>query len=134
MLSQREVGRPWTVLIYIPAVLGVGIGLAINNSKAVLEALVGHDSPFVRTPKLAIEQGQTVNAKTRTYRAKRNLMPCFELSFGCLYTYSVIYCLSETIWLATPFMMLFQWGFLYVALMGLFQWSSLPGFRRRVRA
>ncbi|MEE2786608.1 MAG: cellulose synthase family protein [Myxococcota bacterium] len=134
MLSQREVGRPWTVIFHVPAVLGIGIGLAINNSKAVLEALLGHDSPFVRTPKLAVEDGSGERVKPKTYRAKRNLLPIFELGFGCLYTYSVVYCLSETIWLATPFMMLFQWGFLYVAFMGLFQWSNVRAFKKRARA
>ena len=41
----------------VPMMLAVGIGLTVNQSKAVLEALIGHDSAFVRTPKYA--QGGT---------------------------------------------------------------------------
>src|SRR5207247_5388792 len=46
LMSQREVfGDDWRSRIkYLPAVLAVGIGLSVNNAKAVLEALAGHDS------------------------------------------------------------------------------------------
>ena len=44
LMSQREVfGESWkSRLKYLPAVLSVGIGLSVNNAKAVLEALLGH--------------------------------------------------------------------------------------------
>ena len=34
--------------------MALGIGLTITNSKAVLEALVGHQSAFARTPKYRV--------------------------------------------------------------------------------
>src|SRR6059036_3400024 len=57
LMSQREVfGDDWRSRIkYLPAVLAVGIGLSVNNAKAVLEALVGHDCEFTRTPKYRVE-------------------------------------------------------------------------------
>ncbi|HKE00921.1 MAG TPA: cellulose synthase family protein, partial [Planctomycetota bacterium] len=53
--SQREAERgQWLRRIAdLPLVFALGIGLAVNNTRAVLEALVGHESEFVRTPKHA---------------------------------------------------------------------------------
>ena len=44
VMSQREVfGETWkSRLRYLPAVLSVGIGLSVNNAKAVMEAILGH--------------------------------------------------------------------------------------------
>src|SRR5690606_31950145 len=42
-VSQREIGRSrLDILRQLPAVLGVGIGVSVNNAKGVLEALVGY--------------------------------------------------------------------------------------------
>jgi hypothetical protein len=125
LVSQREVGGTWAQRIrYLPFVLGLGIGLAVNNAKATLEALFGHESPFIRTPKLAVESdGKRVKAAKGRYRAGRNLLPYFELFLGLYYTGTVVYCIIAEIWLAVPFMLLFQFGFLYTGLMSLFQWQ-----------
>ena len=44
LMSQREIfGDEWRSRIkYLPAVLSVGIGLSVNNAKAVIEALLGY--------------------------------------------------------------------------------------------
>lgn len=36
---------------FIPALMAIGIGLGVNNSRAVLEALFGYKTAFIRTPK-----------------------------------------------------------------------------------
>ncbi|HSP92467.1 MAG TPA: cellulose synthase family protein, partial [Vicinamibacterales bacterium] len=57
-VSQREIHRDWkSRLRYIPFLMALGIGLAVNNTRAVIEALVGHESAFARTPKYGIERG-----------------------------------------------------------------------------
>lgn len=129
-LSQREADtKNWQQRVaFIPFVLALGIGLAVNNAKATLEALFGHDSPFIRTPKLAVEENGERAKATRRYRGGKNVLGFIELGFGLYYTYTVVYCIQARIWLALPFMLLFQFGFLYTGLMSLFQWS---GFRRR---
>ena len=126
ILSQMEVSpndgkrRLW----FLPAVLGIGIGLAVNNTKATLEALFGHQSPFVRTPKWAADH-KKLNIKqfSSLYRGGRGMLPLIEIFFGLYYSYTVYYCIIERLWVALPFMILFQWGFLYIGLMSLFQWS-----------
>ncbi|MFZ1014097.1 MAG: cellulose synthase family protein, partial [Terracidiphilus sp.] len=51
--SQRVLfPKNWLrTFIYLPFLMALGIGLTVTNSKAVMEALFGIKSPFVRTPK-----------------------------------------------------------------------------------
>ena len=44
--------------MYMPFLMALGIGLTITNTKAVLEALVGKQTAFVRTPKYRVESKQ----------------------------------------------------------------------------
>ena len=49
--SQREVGQPWfKQLRFLPFLMSLGIGLSVNNSRAVIEALFNTRSVFMRTP------------------------------------------------------------------------------------
>lgn len=120
-VSQLEAGTRWKQrLLYLPVVLSLGIGLAVNNAKATVEALLGHQSPFVRTPKLAIERkGQ--GWRGMRYRGPRTLLPVVEIALGLHYTWAVIYCFRHGIWAALPFLVLFQAGFLYVGLASVLQ-------------
>lgn len=79
----------WKELPYLPILLALGIGMAVNNAKAVLEAIFGHQSEFVRTPKYGIDQKLDKKAaKTRKngYKAiKSVLIPVLELAFGIFF-------------------------------------------------
>ena len=44
----------WKEIIYLPCLLALGIGMSLNNTKAVLEAMVNYKTGFVRTPKYGI--------------------------------------------------------------------------------
>ena len=130
VLSQREAGGNWRQrILCIPFVLALGIGLAVNNAVATFEAIFGHQSPFVRTPKLAVEGKTGPQVKGLRYRGGRNLLPIVELYFAAVYTHTLFYCVEASLWFALPFMLLFQLGFLYTGLMSLFQWTAL---RRRL--
>lgn len=43
-------------LLALPATLAVGVGMALGQSRAVAEALMGRQSPFVRTPKVGSQR------------------------------------------------------------------------------
>ncbi|HEX6738776.1 MAG TPA: cellulose synthase family protein [Vicinamibacteria bacterium] len=122
LMSQREVfGESWKRRIkYLPAVLGVGIGLSVNNAKAVLEALFGIDSEFTRTPKYRVESAGD-EWKQKRYRGNLTFVPFIELLLGVYFTLMAVYAVTNEIYGTLPFIFLFQGGFLYAAFLSLFQ-------------
>ena len=117
---QREQGLTWWAqLKYLPFLMSIGIGLAINNAKAVAEALLNQQSGFTRTPKTGVE-GKKVRARIRTsYKGRKNLLPAVELLFGLYFTGALWFAVDAGIYTSIPFIVLFQVGFLYVGLMSL---------------
>lgn len=133
VLSQREGGRSlWESLQIVPAVLSIGIGLSVNNSKAVIEALVGYETGFVRTPKYAVTADVGAEWRTKSYIKRKTLLPVVELAFAAWFTFGVLYALTEGLSAVTalPFLLLFLIGFLYVGLASLFQ--TAPWARAQV--
>lgn len=127
LLSQREGDGEWrSRILYIPVAMSLGIGLAVNNAKATFEALFGHESPFVRTPKHGV-LGSGGGWLRKRYRGRRSLMGIVELALAAHYTWALAFCVREGIYLSIPFLMLFQAGFLYVGIFSLFP----GGFRTR---
>ena len=111
--------------------MSLGIGLAINNAKAVVEALLSQESGFTRTPKTGSEGTESIGPVRRSYRGKLTLMPVVELSFGLYFTGALWFAVDAGIWTSVPFLVLFQVGFLYVGLMSLLQGRG--PVRREVR-
>lgn len=53
--SQRELKKSrWDSIKYLPAVLSLGIGIAINNARGMLHGFFGQPGEFVRTPKYGV--------------------------------------------------------------------------------
>ncbi len=123
--SQREIfgSAVWSRLKYIPAVLAMGIGLSVNNAKAVIEAVLGHESEFSRTPKYRVEQAGD-EWKQKRYHGSLNFVPFVELLFGLYFTAMAVYAVSNEIYPTLPFILLFQAGYLYSACVSLFQNDS----------
>jgi hypothetical protein len=70
LFSQRILYRDWRKRIrYLPFLMCLGTGIAVNNTKAVLEALFNLKSGFVRTPKYGIKKKQD------RWRGKRYSIP-----------------------------------------------------------
>jgi cellulose synthase/poly-beta-1,6-N-acetylglucosamine synthase-like glycosyltransferase len=122
LMSQREVfAETWKARVkYLPAVLSVGIGLSVNNARAVLEALFGHQSEFTRTPKYRVEKASD-EWKQKRYRGAVNFVPFLELGLGFYFTYMAIYAATYGIFGTLPFILLFQFGFLYTGVLSLSQ-------------
>jgi cellulose synthase/poly-beta-1,6-N-acetylglucosamine synthase-like glycosyltransferase len=121
-LSQRELfGRGWTGrLKYLPAVLATGIGLSINNTGAVLEALLGRDSEFARTPKYRVEEARDEWQRKR-YRVGASPLPLLELLFGLYFVFAAYYAVSRGLLAMLPFVLLFLAGFLCSASVSLLE-------------
>jgi hypothetical protein len=121
IVSQRELYADWRQrLRYLPFLMSIGIGLCVNNSRAVLEAIFGRQSEFARTPKYGIERDsdEWVGKK---YHQSVAVQPLIELALGLYFTGTVFYALANQIYGTLPFLMLFQIGFLYTGLLSLFQ-------------
>ncbi len=119
--TQREIGqRWWGRLKFLPFLMSLGIGMAINQSKAVLEALFDRQSEFTRTPKTGSE-GKVAQKVKRAYRGTVNFVPIVELLFAAYFTGAVYYAWDNEIWTSLPFLVLFQMGFLYVGVSSVLQ-------------
>ena len=121
MVCQRELHSDWTTrLKYLPFLMSIGIGLTVNNTKAVLEALFNKESEFARTPKYRIE-AQADDWVGKKYRQSFVVQPMIELALGLYFTATVFYALANGIYGTVPFLVLFQIGFLYTGLLSIVQ-------------
>src|SRR4029077_5690164 len=121
MVCQREIHRDWPARIkYLPFLMSIGIGLSINNTRAVIEALFNKQSEFTRTPKYHIERDgdEWVGKK---YRQTVAVQALIELALGLYFTATVFYALANQIYGTLPFLVLFQIGFLYTGLLSIVQ-------------
>jgi cellulose synthase/poly-beta-1,6-N-acetylglucosamine synthase-like glycosyltransferase len=112
--------------LYLPFVMAVGIGLSVRNAKAVMEAIFGVKSEFVRTPKYRVEAGAHGGSggsgwSKKTYRKSAGWMPFAEVGLGLYFALAVLYALDNQNYATVPFLLLFVWGYLYTGLMSLAQ-------------
>ncbi len=123
LCAQREL-HPHTwmkEILYLPALLALGVGLSINNARAVLEAVFNHQSEFKRTPKYGIEHRSQPWRSCR-YMPLKSFLPFVEIAFASYFSYFVWYALAHGQYFNLPFLLLFQGGFLYVAISSVAQW------------
>ena len=126
--TQRELNpQTWhRELVYLPALIGLGVGLAVNNARAVLEAMIGHQSEFTRTAKYGIDS-QRKAWKGARYSPLKGILPFVELAFAAYFTYFLWFAMGQQQWLSVPFLVLFAGGFGYVSLCSIAQW--VPALR-----
>ena len=73
--SQAEQGRTrWERVKYLPLVMALGIGLSVNQARAVVEALMGYETGFTRTPKHGVK-GSGESVARKRYKASATLQP-----------------------------------------------------------
>jgi cellulose synthase/poly-beta-1,6-N-acetylglucosamine synthase-like glycosyltransferase len=90
----------------LPALLALGAGLAPHLTKAVWEGLWSMSGEFVRTPKKGSLEGR--------YRAVADL-PLTETALCLVSGVATVASIESGHWFATPFAMLFAFGYGYVA-------------------
>ena len=116
--------KDWRKYIwYVPVAISVGVGMAINNSKAVLGALLGKSSEFVRTPKFAVTKKQD-NWRSRRYVSSKEITAIIELSLGVFFFLQTIYAIYIGYIGWIPFLILIQFGFLYTGFLSIFHSSG----------
>jgi cellulose synthase/poly-beta-1,6-N-acetylglucosamine synthase-like glycosyltransferase len=122
LVSQRELfPRTWPrAILYLPFLMALGIGLTVTNTRAVLEALIGKQTAFARTPKYRVESKKDKVQATK-YRKRLGWVPWIELLIGSYFAMTVYYALQNENYLTVPFLLLFVVGYWYTGLMSLLQ-------------
>ncbi len=120
VLFGREAG--WRSLAYVPFLMALGVGMSLNNAKAVLEAIWGairkKPSEFVRTLKYGTTGSKRTNWRPqRVFTFHRLSVPIVEIAFGfymasCIWI-SLYYSFGRA---AVPFLLIFASGYFYVGL------------------
>jgi cellulose synthase/poly-beta-1,6-N-acetylglucosamine synthase-like glycosyltransferase len=128
LVAQRELYPDWRQQIkYLPLLMALGMGLCINNSRAVVEGLVGHTSPFLRTPKHGgMGSGQGVGG---FYGSRTNVLVVGEVVMAFYFAWMVHRAWDLELYAGLPFLLLFLAGFLYTSIL-----STLKTGRRLLSA
>jgi len=123
-------------------VMAMGVGISVRNALAVIEAVAGKQSEFVRTPKYRVEAcspgragvKDRVSWAKKSYTKTAGLMPYIEIALGCYFAAAVVYSIQMENYATVPFMILFVWGYLYTGVMSLAQTHIDRLFARRDEA
>ena len=143
LASEREIalmrnpGAPpkfqWATLKRLPLVMSVGIGLCINQTRAVLEALAGRETEFVRTPKHGV-RGKLESWSSKKYRAAKSITPFIELGMAAYFVVAIAVAFDHGHYMSMPFLALFLAGFGYVGWVSLWQGGIGLAVRGALRA
>jgi cellulose synthase/poly-beta-1,6-N-acetylglucosamine synthase-like glycosyltransferase len=108
---------------YLPVVMAVGIGLSVKNAVAVIEAIFGVKSEFVRTPKYKVEAGAKNSSgwAKKKYHKGAGYLPYVEVLLGIYFAGAVAYSIQNANYITVPFLLLFVWGYLYTGTMSIAQ-------------
>ena len=101
--GQNRISIPTLFLV-----LGLGVGMSINQSIAFFAGMFRTDPIFVRTPKKG-------NKRKQLYTPPKSAIRWIELGL-CIYCFASIPIMFEShLFLAIPFLCLFGWGFFFVS-------------------
>jgi len=130
VLAQRELHpHSWKRTFFLlPALMAVGVGLTVINTRAVFEALLGVRSGFVRTPKYAIDK-QSPALAAASYRRKSGWLPFIEIAIGTYFVGMSVFAIDVDNYFALPFLLLFVGGYYWAGFSTLIQ-----EYRDRLRA
>jgi len=124
----------WKEIIYLPCLLALGIGMSINNARAVMEALFNMESGFVRTPKYGIEKRKAEKAPTSRksrYKAIRSVTPVVEFLFGVFFLFVLLDALLSGNLVSFIFLLPFPIGFFYTSVSSFaISWNAASGDRQ----
>jgi len=113
-VSQRTAYRDWIRrVLLMPALVVIGVGMALSNSRAVLEALIGKESAFIRTPKSG-------DKEVKQYKMKLPVISLLEVALGVYSGYTLARYFAAGKYLVSPFLAIYCAGFLYIGLLTIF--------------
>jgi cellulose synthase/poly-beta-1,6-N-acetylglucosamine synthase-like glycosyltransferase len=134
LYAHRHLYADWKRRLWaFPFLLVFGTGIALNNTKAILEAVFNVPSPFVRTPKYRIERASDRWIGKR-YMALFPWISLGEMALAGAHAYGIVLAMRQGIYYVNPFFFLFMLGFASVALLSCWEaWQDLTVRRLRQR-
>lgn len=118
---QRELFRTWgESLKYLPFLMSLGVGIAMNNARAAFEGFFGKPSEFVRTPKFGVAGHQDKQWQKKAGRQKldtKRVQAWLEAIMAVYMIGCIIFCVLSKVWVGLFFMCLFAVGYSYVAML-----------------
>jgi cellulose synthase/poly-beta-1,6-N-acetylglucosamine synthase-like glycosyltransferase len=125
LVARREASGSWRgILGWIPLLMALGIGMSVNNARAVLEGLTGRKSEFRRTPKYGLRSGEGLAG--RRYRATIHSDTWIELALAIHFAAGTALAAAAGLWAAVPFLCLFLVGFSLTSATALGQALAAP--------
>ncbi|MBN1936434.1 MAG: hypothetical protein JW934_17340, partial [Anaerolineae bacterium] len=116
----------------LPVLVFLGAGMALNSTAAIIEALLGIETAFLRTPKV-YDVANVSSAAERSYHLPLGRLVWGELLLALYAALSIVAAVMRRDWLALPFLLLYLAGFSYVAGLGLWEARSQFKIKRDAR-
>jgi cellulose synthase/poly-beta-1,6-N-acetylglucosamine synthase-like glycosyltransferase len=132
VIAQRELYPDnWKrSLLFLPALMAAGVALTIINTRSVIEALVGYQTAFARTPKFG-DGKLLAQAAAVKYRRRSGWLPYAELAVGTGFLAIMVYAINSFNYLALPFLTLFVGGYYWAGITTLWdEYRSKLAFER----
>ncbi len=108
LVAEKAIGRStWRTLLLLPAMICFGCGLAVNNTRAVLEAVLGIPSAFIRTPKSG-------SRRRKRYRVAHRGTIGLELTLGMWCLVGMALYFHSRHYLVGHFLLMYALGFLFI--------------------
>ena len=122
VVAHRELyPKDWKrSILLLPMLIGVGVGLTLINTRAVLEALFGVETAFARTPKYGVGD-RPVNLEVKKYRGRSGWLPYAEVAVGVYFLTMVVFAVQTYNYFAIPFLLLFVFGYWWAGFGTLYQ-------------
>ncbi len=122
VVAYRELyPRNWKRSVFLlPMLMAVGVALTIINARAVLEAVFGIQTSFVRTPKYAIGE-LPMELRQKGYRRKSGWLPYIEIAMGTYFLGTSAFAIDIQNYLCLPFLLLFVAGYYWAGFATLYQ-------------
>jgi cellulose synthase/poly-beta-1,6-N-acetylglucosamine synthase-like glycosyltransferase len=116
IVSQCEINRwqAWRIVCVIPLMMVVGVGFAFSNTRAIFQAIKGHRTEFVRTPKRG-------DREMVRYRVSFPWVALVEILLGGYSLLTVARYLQCGLRAAVPFLGIYAAGYLFMGLLSLYQ-------------
>jgi len=118
-VAQRCSGyKGWQLrLLAMPVLMSIGVGIAINNTRAVFSALSGYKGAFIRTPKKG-------NKSLSMYSQGFPFLAVIEMAIGAYCVVGLLQYIDARKFLIGPFLALYAIGFLAVGVLSFMHYQS----------